>query len=64
MKILCKIFGHKFNLVDKAMLSVMQRDAINKKDFAGETVECKRCHKDFAFPVVGLYENKDEMDLV
>lgn len=65
-KWLCRKFGHKFDLVEKTMLDIMQNSAINKEDFRGKTINCKRCRVPCSYTkgMVGLYENKDEMDLV
>lgn len=44
MKILCKILGHKADLVERAILRI-KRKAINKEEFKNEYITCKRCKK-------------------
>lgn len=63
---LCRNFGHTFNLVDLTILDIMQRGAINKEEFKNETINCERCGVSCSFTsnMVGLYENKDEFDLI
>ncbi len=63
-KWICKTFGHRFDSIELAMLDIMQNGAINKKDFAGKSIDCKRCDVSCSFTngVVGLYENPAEMD--
>ena len=63
-KWLCRTFGHKFNPVELAVLDIMQNVAINKEQFKGETIKCKRCGIPCSYTkgMVGLYENKDEFD--
>lgn len=60
-KWICKKFGHSFDSVDFAMLEIMQKVAINKKDFAGETIICKRCKVPCSFTegIVWHYLNGD-----
>ena len=36
-------FGHSFGSAELATLDIMQNHAINKEDFANETIKCKRC---------------------
>jgi hypothetical protein len=64
-KWLCRKFGHKFNHAELMTLDIMQNHAINKHEFRGETINCKRCGVPCSYTeMVGLYENPDEMDLV
>lgn len=65
-KWLCRKFGHKFDIVELTMLDIMQNGAINKADFKGKTINCKRCKVPCSYTknMVGLYENPAEMDLV
>ncbi len=65
-KWLCRKFGHKFDIVELIMLDIMQNGAINKKDFAGRTINCKRCGVPCSYTdnLVGLYENPAEFDLI
>lgn len=65
-KWICRKFGHKFDFAEKMTLEIMQKVAINKNDFKGETILCKRCKIPCSYTInmVGLYENKDEFDLV
>ena len=58
-KWLCRKFGHTFDCVELATLDIMQNVAINKKDFKGETINCKRCGVPCSYTkgMVGLYEN-------
>ena len=64
-KWLCRKFGHKFDPIELAVLDIMQNYAINKNDFRGKTILCKRCGMPCCYTnMVGLYENPDEMDLI
>lgn len=65
-KWLCRKIGHKFDLVELTALDIMQNGAINKEQFKGETIDCKRCNVPFSYTqnMVGLYENEAEMDLI
>ena len=65
MKTLCKWFGHKFDSAELMTLDIMQNHAANKKDFAGKSINCKRCNVPCSYikGVFGLYENQAEMDL-
>lgn len=41
-KLLCKIFGHKYDDVDLVMLRI-KRKAINNEDFKDDIIRCERC---------------------
>jgi len=43
-EIICKIFGHKIDLVDRAMLNI-KNAAINRKSFSQDSITCKRCKR-------------------
>lgn len=49
MRIICKIFGHTFNHIEKSMLDIMQNAAENKEDFKNETIKCYICGDRFTF---------------
>lgn len=63
---LCRKFGHSFRQVELTALDLMQNYAINKENFKGETILCKRCKTPCSYTknMVGLYENKAEFDLI
>ena len=47
--IMCRIFGHTFDLIELAMLDIMQNGAINKESYKDEFVTCKRCSNEFSY---------------
>ena len=63
---MCRKLGHKFDSAELMTLDIMQNVAINKNEFKGKTINCKRCGVPCSYTkgVVGLYENPAEMDLV
>jgi len=46
MNILCKMFGHKFDLVEETIMSI-KNVAINRKSFLQNAIICKWCKKEF-----------------
>ena len=65
-KWICRKIGHSFDSAELQVLDIMQNHAINKNDFAGETIICKRCGVPCSYTegMVGLYENPAEMELI
>ena len=48
-KFLCRVFGHKFDLVDKTVLEIEQKAALNKESFKNEFIRCQRCEVKCSF---------------
>ena len=46
MEILCKIIGHKFDLIEEIMMSI-KNVAINRQNFSQDKIICKRCKEEF-----------------
>jgi hypothetical protein len=46
MKILCKIIGHKIDLVEETIMKIKDK-AINRQNFLQDQLTCKRCGAKF-----------------
>jgi hypothetical protein len=46
-RLFCKTFGHSFDSVDKLVLDITQKVAINKEQFKDDFIICKCCKGKF-----------------
>ena len=47
MKILCKLFGCKFNIIEKTMMEI-KNVAQNREGFLKDKIICKRCKTEYS----------------